>query len=66
MFIVFWVNVFHEYAGDGSYAPSPIGLNVYGSPVPLGSTATHDPMGWAVEASPLGEVEVPRDDPKQP
>jgi putative transposase len=30
--------------GDGSSALSPGGLVVDGSPVPLGSTATHDPM----------------------
>jgi len=30
--------------GDGSDAPSFIGLNVDGSPMPLGSTATHDPI----------------------
>ncbi|MEB3851193.1 MAG: transposase [Desulfurococcales archaeon] len=31
--------------GDGSIAPSPIGLvPLDGSPVPLGSTATHDPI----------------------
>jgi len=29
--------------GNGSTAPSPGGLNLDGSPVPLGSTATHDP-----------------------
>jgi len=31
--------------GDGSNAPSLGGLNLDGSPVPLGSTATHDPTG---------------------
>ncbi|MEM1604786.1 MAG: hypothetical protein QXW41_00875 [Fervidicoccaceae archaeon] len=29
--------------GDGSAAPSPGELNLDGSPVPLGSTATHEP-----------------------
>jgi hypothetical protein len=29
--------------GDGSPAPSPGGLRVDGSPIPLGSTATHEP-----------------------
>jgi hypothetical protein len=29
--------------GDGSSAPSLRGLSLDGSPVPLGSTATHDP-----------------------
>ena len=33
-------------SGDGSNAPSPVGLSpLDGSPVPLGSTATHDPIG---------------------
>jgi len=31
--------------GDGSTAPSLGGLTLDGSPVPLGSTATHEPMG---------------------
>jgi len=32
--------------GDGSHAPSPAGsILVDGSPVPLGSTATHEPIG---------------------
>ncbi|OYT55717.1 MAG: transposase [Desulfurococcales archaeon ex4484_217_2] len=31
--------------GDGSHAPSPAGLNVDVSPVPLGMKATHDPIG---------------------
>jgi len=31
--------------GDGSNAPSPGGFTLDGSPVPLGSTATHDPTG---------------------
>jgi IS605 OrfB family transposase len=31
--------------GNGSYAPSLGGLSLNGSPVPLGSTATHDPTG---------------------
>jgi IS605 OrfB family transposase len=31
--------------GDGSNAPSLGGLKVDGSPIPLGSTATHDPTG---------------------
>jgi hypothetical protein len=43
--------------GDGSNAPSLGGLRVDGSPVPLGSTATHDPTG--ISESPVGEVEVP-------
>ena len=30
--------------GDGSFAPSPVGLNVDGSPMPLGSTPAHDPI----------------------
>jgi len=31
--------------GDGSGAPSPVKLALDGSPVPLGSTATRDPIG---------------------
>ena len=31
--------------GDGSPAPSLRGFTLDGSPVPLGSTATHDPTG---------------------
>ena len=30
--------------GDGSHAPSPVGLSIDGSPVPLGSTAAHEPI----------------------
>jgi len=33
--------------GDGSSAPSRVGLTLDGSPVPLGSTAAHDPVGVA-------------------
>jgi len=29
--------------GSGSNAPSLSGLNLDGSPIPLGSTATHEP-----------------------
>jgi len=36
--------------GDGSNAPSPARLAVDGSPVPLGSTAAHDPTPIAREA----------------
>jgi len=36
--------------GDESTAPSPAGAPVNGSPVPLGSTATHDPTPIAREA----------------
>ena len=36
--------------GDGGDVPSPGGLNLDGSPVPLGSTAAHDPMLIAREA----------------
>ncbi len=35
--------LFRARLGDGSDAPSLGGLKVDGSPVPLGSTATHDP-----------------------
>jgi len=40
-----WNLLLKALRGDGSNAPSPAGLNVDGSPVPLGSTATHDPIG---------------------
>ena len=40
-----WNLLLKTLRGDGSYAPSPAGLNVDGSLVPLGSTATHDPIG---------------------
>ena len=40
-----WNLLFRALRDDGSYAPSPVGLDVDGSPVPLGSTATHDPVG---------------------
>ena len=36
--------VFEARLGDGSGAPSLGGLRLDGSPVPLGSTATHDPI----------------------
>ena len=45
MLIVCHVNDFRGRAGDGSNAPSPVGLDVDGSPVPLGSKATHNPIG---------------------
>ena len=35
--------LFRARLGDGSTAPSLGGLKVDGNPVPLGSTATHDP-----------------------
>jgi len=34
-----------------------VALNFMSRGYPLGSKATHEPTGWAVEASPLGEVE---------
>ncbi len=40
-----WNLLFRALRDDGSHAPSPVGLDVDGSPVPLGSTATHDPVG---------------------
>ena len=40
-----WNLLFKALWGDGSIAPSPVGHNLDGSPVPLGSTATHDPIG---------------------
>jgi len=37
--------------GDGGNAPSlSKSLNIDGSPVPLGSTAAHEPTGWAKRA----------------
>jgi len=45
-----WNIFFRALRGDGSRAPSPAGLLVDGSPVPLGSTATHDPTGIPREA----------------
>ena len=38
-----WNLLFKALRGDGSSAPNPVGYIVDGSPVPLGSTATHDP-----------------------
>ena len=40
-----WNLLLKALRGDGSFAPSPVGYNLDGSPVPLGSTATHDPIG---------------------
>jgi len=41
-----WNLLLKALRGDGSNAPSSIGLIIVdGSPVPLGSTATHDPTG---------------------
>jgi len=40
-----WNLLLKALRGDGSNAPSPVGHNLDGSPVPLGSTATHDPIG---------------------
>jgi len=40
-----WNLLFKALRGDGSHAPSPVGHDLDGSPVPLGSTATHDPVG---------------------
>ncbi|MCD6357881.1 MAG: transposase [Thermoproteales archaeon] len=39
-----WNLLFKALRGDGSHAPSPAGLILDGSPVPLGSTAAHDPI----------------------
>jgi len=58
---LFRVFLLRARLGDGSVAPSPVGLTLDGSPVPLGSTATHEPAGitrslWArwksLEATP--------------
>jgi len=49
--VVACINLLHRaLRGDGSSAPSPAGSPVDGSPVPLGSTATHDPTSIAREA----------------
>jgi len=42
-----WNLLVRARPGDGSNAPSLGGFDVDGSPVPLGSTATHDPTGIA-------------------
>jgi len=42
-----WNLLFRARPGDGSSAPSLGGSTLDGSPVPLGSTATHDPTGIA-------------------
>ncbi len=39
-----WNLLLKALRGDGSIAPSPVGHNLDGSLVPLGSTATHDPI----------------------
>ena len=39
-----WNLLLKALRGDGSNAPSPAGHSLDGSPVPLGSTATHDPI----------------------
>ena len=40
-----WNLLFKALRGDGSNAPSPVGLSVLdGRPVPLASTATHEPI----------------------
>jgi len=43
--VAVWNLLLKALRGDGSSAPSPAGSNLDGSPVPLGSTATHDPIG---------------------
>ena len=40
-----WNLLLKALRGDGGNAPSPVGSVLDGSPVPLGSTATHDPIG---------------------
>ena len=50
--------LFRVRLGDGSNAPSLGGLSLDGSPVPLGSTAAHEPTG--ISKIPVGKVEVPR------
>ncbi|MFN3805060.1 MAG: hypothetical protein ACK4SY_08385 [Pyrobaculum sp.] len=45
----FMVIIYHSFCytfgGYGSYAPSPLVLKIGGSPVLLGSAATHDTTG---------------------
>jgi len=43
--VAVWNLLLRARLGDGSAAPSLGGFNVDGSPVPLGSTATHEPTG---------------------
>ena len=62
-----WNLLFKALRGDGSNAPSPVGHKLDGSPVPLGSTATHDPIRvpkpvWARWKS----LEVTTKNPKVP
>ncbi len=38
-----WNLISRALRGDGGVAPSPVGFNLDGSPVPWGSIATHDP-----------------------
>ena len=45
-----WNLLLKALRGDGSYAPSPAGLNVDVSPMPLGMKATHDPIRVAKPA----------------
>ncbi len=41
-----WFGIIYRLQGDGSDAPSPTGRRpVDGRPVPLASTAAHDPKG---------------------
>jgi|GEM_PF-2357317 len=40
-----WNLLLKALRGDGSNAPSPVGLDIDGSPMPLGSTAIHEPIG---------------------
>jgi len=40
-----WNLLMRACLGNGSHAPSLGGLSLDGSPVPLGSTATHEPIG---------------------
>jgi len=55
-----WNLLFKALRGDGSYAPSPVGHDVDGSLMPLGSTATHDfitlPKGLWARWNSLGET----------
>ena len=39
-----WNLLLKALQSDGSYAPSPVGLSLDVSPIPLGTNATHDPI----------------------
>jgi IS605 OrfB family transposase len=64
--VAVWNLLLRALRGGGSVAPSPAGLNLDGSPVPLGSTAAHEPTRvpkalWARRKS----LEATLNDPKK-